>query len=190
MGRRPAEVAAALRGASRQVTADMAAAVAAGAHGIIIADDIAYRQSTYMAPQWLGRHLLPLWQDQVAAARDSGVPVLFHSDGNLNRVLPYIVAAGFDGLCGLEPAAGMDVREIRRGCARQLCLMGTLDPGLLCGQPGGPDADGGYDRLTRALADEMAAGRQAGGVIFGTCSGLYAGMSPRRVQCMVDAFEK
>lgn len=80
----PDEVCIELRQISDQLIATMAQGVTAGAHGIIIADDIAYRQSTYMSHGFVEQNLLPIWQTQVTTARDLRVPVFFHSDGNLN----------------------------------------------------------------------------------------------------------
>ena len=137
-------------------TAAMAEGVAAGAHGIIIADDIAYQQSTYISPTFVEQHLLPVWREQTTFVRDMGVPVFFHSDGNLNTVLPYIAAAGFDGLQCVEPSAGMDLAEIKRTYGGDLCLMGNVDPALLS-EPDGPDgAENSHDRLRRAVIDVMA----------------------------------
>ncbi len=183
----PDEVCQELRHRSTRVTEVMAQGVAAGAHGIILADDIAYRQSTYMSPDFVEQHLLPIWQTQVAAARDLGVPVFFHSDGNLNGVLATIVAAGFDGLQCLEPTAGMDLSEIKARYGKALCLMGNIDPALLS-EPGSqlvPEPR--CERLRRAVLDLTASAADGdGGLIFGTCSGLHAGMSPERVQYMYN----
>jgi uroporphyrinogen decarboxylase len=179
----PDAVAAALGRLSDGVSAAMAEGVAAGAHGIILADDIAYQQSTYISPTFVERHLLPVWRRQTAFARELGVPVFFHSDGNLNPVLPHIAAAGFDGLQCMEPSAGMDLAEIQKIYGKDLCLMGNIDPALLSepDDPGGGDNPNGP--LRRAVEGVMAAAA-GGGLIFGTCSGLYEGMSPARVDAM------
>lgn len=179
----PDEVAGEFERISGRVTAVMAEGVAAGAHGIIIADDIAYQQSTYVSPRFIERHLLPVWRKQTAFARDLGVPVFFHSDGNLNTVLPLIAAAGFDGLQCMEPSAGMHLAGIKRTYGGDLCLMGNIDPALLSEPDDSDDAENFHDRLGRAVTDVMAEACN-GGLIFGTCSGLYAGMSPALVDYM------
>lgn len=166
------------------VMTTMAQGVGAGAHGIIIADDIAYQQGTYMAPGFVEQFLLPIWQMQVKIAKELGVPVFFHSDGNLNAVLPHIVSAGFDGLQCIEPAAGMNISKIRQQYGKDLCLMGNVDPALLSDQSGHGDAELGYDELRRAVTDLMAPAVEKGGFIFGSCSGLHAGMWPERVNYM------
>jgi uroporphyrinogen decarboxylase len=173
-----------LRQISDQVINAMAQGVAAGAHGIIIADDIAYQQNTYVSPGFVEQHLLSIWQAQVMFAGDLGVPVFFHSDGNLSAIMPYIVAAGFDGLQCLEPAAGMDIKEIKNRYGQDLCLMGNIDPSLLTGEGSPNNIEKQCERLRLAVTDLFAATEGAGGFIFGTCSGLHEGMVPELVQYM------
>lgn len=182
----PDAVAGELENASRQVTACMAQGIGYGAHGIIVADDIAYQAGPYMSPEFGRRYLLPVWRRQTRAARALNVPVFFHSDGNINRFVPLVVEAGFDGLQCIEPAAGMDIFSIERTYGSRLCLMGNIDPSLLCG-PDNPKA-GDHDsrRLDRAVADLIAGFDDRGGLILGTASGLHAGMSPDRVRRMAE----
>jgi uroporphyrinogen decarboxylase len=128
--------------------------------------------------------MLPAWKAQVTSAHDLGVPVFFHSDGNLNAVLPLIVEAGFDGLQCLEPGAGMDIRAIKAQYGEALCLMGNVDPASLnpsFDETGSTDTT---DVLERAVGHIMASADGRGGLIFGTCSGLHSGMQPDRVSRM------
>lgn len=184
IARSPDDVCNELRQRSDQVIGRMKQGIDAGAHGIIIADDIAYHRGTYMSPDFVGRHLLPIWQDQVNAAATLGVPVFFHSDGNLKAVLPSIIAAGFDGLQCLDPSAGMDLPSIKRTHGKDLCLMGNVDPSLLCRSDGPGDTGSRDDPLARAVHDLIASADAEGGLIFGTSSGLHAGLSPERVDFM------
>lgn len=146
-------------------------------HGIIIADDIAYQRQTYVRPSFIENYLGPCWHRQVEAARAVQRPVFFHSDGDINAVLPTIVQTGFDGLQGIEPAAGMEIAVVKQKYGRQLCLMGNLDPDLLT-------PAGHADQLNRAVKELIAVAAPGGGFIFGTCSGLYAGLAPEKVRHM------
>lgn len=186
IARSPECVGESLRHQSDQVIANISRGIDAGTHGIIIADDIAFHRSTYMSPEFVERYLLPLWQRQIATARESGVPVFFHSDGCLNAVLPHIVEAGFDGLQCLEPAAGMDLCAIKKTYGKDLCLMGNIDPALLSKPIDQIDSGKNYDRLRHAVENLLACAGADGGFIFGTCSGLHSGMSPELVQFMYD----
>ncbi|MCP3954878.1 MAG: hypothetical protein GY697_22055, partial [Desulfobacterales bacterium] len=60
MAASPNEVGKGLQKLSSEVIAAMEQGVTAGAHGIIIADDIAYHRSTYMSPDFVKQHLLPI----------------------------------------------------------------------------------------------------------------------------------
>ena len=184
IARSPGDVGQDLLEIADQVMTTMAQGVGAGAHGIILADDIAYQQGTYMAPGFVEKFLLPIWQMYVKTSKSLGVPVFFHSDGDLNAVLPHIVSAGFDGLQCIEPAAGMSMSKIRQRYGKDLCLMGNVDPALLSDQSGHGNAELGYDELRRAVTDLMAPAAGRGGFIFGSCSGLHTGMWPERVNYM------
>lgn len=183
IGKSPREAGAALIRASGRSIAAMARGAAAGAHGIIIADDIAYRKNTFVSPDFVEHYLLPVWRTQVKSAHDLGVPVFLHSDGNLNPVLPFIVDAGFDGVQCLEAAAGMEIRQIKKKYGDVLCLMGSIDPSLLARPSRTQGSEAQRGRLRRAVTEAVTHARD-GGFILGTCSGLHDGMSPKLVGYM------
>jgi uroporphyrinogen decarboxylase len=141
------------------------AAVNAGAYGIIIADDVAYNKGTYLSPAHLRELYFSPLREQLEKFK-SGVHVFFHSDGNINRVLPDLVNAGFSGLQGLEPGAGMDLAEVKAAYGTDLCLMGNMDLSLL-------DPAVSEEELRGAVYQTMRAGKEGGRYIFGTCGGLH-----------------
>jgi len=182
----PEQVGREMQRLSRLLVALIKESVQQGAHGIIIADDIAYKKSTYVSPVFIRKFLLPCWREQVDAAKEMKTPVFFHSDGNINAVLSDIVEAGFDGLQSLEPSAGMEIKEIKEKYGQDLCLMGNIDPRLLS-RDGGSDAlpgSAGFHELARAVQELIVVAAPSSGFIFGTCSGLHAGLSPQKVNFM------
>jgi len=166
---------------SGHVLSTMDQGIEAGVHGIILADDIAYNQGTLTSPGFIEQYLFPLWKTHVLQAGDRDIPLFFHSDGNLSRVLPLILAAGFDGLQGIESAAGMDIRALKARYGRSLCLMGGLEPSLLSPTGIPSDDDGAPTTLRREISDLIGSAAGDGGFILGTSSGLHAGMMPERV---------
>ncbi|HUW65586.1 MAG TPA: uroporphyrinogen decarboxylase family protein [Spirochaetia bacterium] len=154
----------------------------AGAHGVILADDIAYNRGTFIRPALLRRTFLPLWRDQVQAL--DGVPVFFHSDGNLSDLLPDLASARFHGLHSLEPTAGMDMARIKQEYGPKLCLWGNVDLGWLAGQEDEDEIEDGVQDLLQAAA-------AGGGYIFGTSSGcLGDDLPPDRVLGLYKAAGK
>ena len=181
LAQRPDDVAREMERSSQEVTVLIEQGLNYGAHGIIIADDIAYQRSTYISPVFGQRYLLPLWHRQVVAVKAQDIPVFFHSDGNLNGFLPLIVEAGFDGLQCIEAAAGMDIVNIRRTYGTRLCLMGNIDPTLLYDPVSHNHQDDKRPGLEGAVTNLISGFGDSGGLILGTSSGLHAGMSPERV---------
>lgn len=180
----PAALAADLQAAAVEAAAGIERGLHCGAHGIIVADDIAYQKNTYMAPDFGRRYLVPLWRRLAALAAAARGPVFFHSDGNINRFLPLIVEAGFDGLQCIESAAGMDIAAIARQYGQRLTLMGNIDPVLLLDPAGVPGLRVGRGDLDRAVATLIETFAETGGLFLGTSSGLHGGMSPERVYRM------
>lgn len=146
-----------------------------GANGFVIADDVAYQRGLLLSPDRLKAQFLPSLARQAETCHAAGLPVFYHSDGNINAILGDIVGCGFDGLQGIETAAGMDLAAVKAEFGRQLCFWGNLDPNC----------------LTAALSDEdleanvgavLSSGTRDGGLIFGTSSGLFKGMRPQSIE--------
>ena len=180
---RPEKLGQAMLNRSRQVTELIRQGAAKGVHGILIADDIAYNRGTYMAPAFIQEWLLPCWLEQTSTARTANLPVFFHSDGNINAILPLLVEAGFNGLQCMEPASGMDIKQIKQEYGSHFCLMGNIDPALLS-EDGADTLQ--YHELACAVHELVSVAAPGGGFIFGTCSGLHMGLSPTKVSYMFE----
>ncbi len=149
----------------------------AGAHGIMIGDDIAYQKGTYISPVSLREHYFPFLTEFVNRAKDELAVVFFHSDGNLDAVMDDLLETGIDGLQSLEPAAGMDIENIKQVYGQNVCLMGNMDLSYL--QSGTADND-----VREMVSRIMKAGKPGGRFIFGTCSGLHKHLSVEKVDLM------
>ncbi|MBS4025311.1 MAG: hypothetical protein KGZ96_06505 [Clostridia bacterium] len=155
-------------------------AVEAGADGIIIGDDIAYNQGTYFSPIVMRQILFPHLKKMVTRIKETGAPVFFHADGNLNQVLPDLVGLGIDGIHSLQPSAGMDIREIKRTYGDRLCLMGNMDLDWLipCGS---------QEKIEETVRETMAVAKEGSRYIFGTCGALSKGLPLAGVKTLYQA---
>jgi hypothetical protein len=93
---------------------------------VFLADDIAFQSGPLLNPRWFERAYFARIARIFAAFHRRGTKVLFHSDGNLYRILDGLVEAGIDALNPLEIQAGMDVGDIHRRYP-QLLLVGGID---------------------------------------------------------------
>jgi len=146
-----------------------------GADGIVIGDDIAYRQGLFLPPDLMKELLLPSLARQAEACHCTGLPVFFHSDGDLGAILKDLAGSGIDGLQGIESAAGMDLASVKADYGHQLCLWGNLDPSCLV-------EDLSAEAIDARVGAVLASGARGGGLIFGTSSGLFPGMRPRSIE--------
>ena len=167
--RRSADVAQLLRHVEALNRRLIRRAIDLGADGIVIADDIAYQRGLLLPPDRMKELFLPSLARQTEACHSIGFPVFFHSDGNLDAILEDIAGSGFDGLQGIEAAAGMDLAAIKARFGHRLCLWGNLDPTSLVEELSA-------EAIDARVGAVLASGARDGGLIFGTSSGLFQGM--------------
>ena len=156
---------------------------ASGINGILLADDIAYNQGVIARPALLRRLIFPSLTAQVESAHRLGLPVFFHSDGNLTMLLDDVVTAGFDGLQCIEALAGMDIGEVKRQYGDSLCLWGNLDPVELIEPRTVSQLEQTVTRIVKAAGGNS-------GLIFGTCSGLFENMRIDSVKAVYEIVKR
>lgn len=100
--------------------------------------DIAFKGNLLFPPDFLRESFIPGLTAFCESVHRKGRAVLFHSDGDLMRILDDLVEAGIDMLHPMEPLAGMDPRETHRRYP-DLLLLGSIDVSQLL--PYGTEAE-------------------------------------------------
>ena len=157
--------------------------LAHGAHGVIIADDLAYDKDLFLSPKLLREMYFPSLKSVVKKIKSENHPVFFHSDGNYKKILQDLVDTGFDGIQCLEQVSGMDIFELKKFFGRQLCLMGGIDLGYL-------SRTCSVEKIAEHVQYVMKTGKPGGGYFFGTNGGLYGGLSADAVHKMYEIAKK
>ena len=89
--------------------------------------DIAYKNDLLVAPHFLRESG---WFRRISELADSyhsvGVKVIFHSDGDLRKILPELVRTGIDGLNPIETSAGLTLKNVREIVGNRLLLVGGI----------------------------------------------------------------
>jgi len=145
-------------------------AVRLGAEVVVLGDDAGQRGGPMISPRMWREHVLP-YHRRIVGALD--VPVIWHSDGNIASLLPMAVEAGFAGIHGLDPLAGMDLGQVKRAFGEDLVLVGNVDVRVLCAA----DLQAVRDEVDRCIAQ----GAPGGGYMLATCNSIFEGMNPRAV---------
>jgi uroporphyrinogen decarboxylase len=153
-------------------------AVELGAEVIIMGDDSAHRGGAMISPSMWQELVLPYHQRVV---RELSVPVIWHTDGRIDKLLPFAVEAGFAGMHGLETLSGNKLDEIKRDYGDKLILMGNVDINLFF-EP----------NIELVRADVKRSYEQGGkeGFMLSSCNSIYPGMNPEAVReffrCQVE----
>jgi uroporphyrinogen decarboxylase len=144
-----------------------------GAEVLILGDDAGRQGGPMISPQMWREYILPCHR-QIVEALDA--PVIWHSDGDVEALLPMAIEAGFAGVHGLDPIAAMDLARIRRQYSGQLTLIGNVDVRVLFGSDLGA-VRCEVDRCMR----QGSRGTEGGGYMIASCNSISAGMNPAAV---------
>jgi len=145
-------------------------AVSLGAQVLVLGDDAGQRDGPMISPR-MWREFILDHHRRIVDALD--VPVIWHSDGDVEALLPMAIEAGFVGFHGLDPLAGMDLVRIKREYGRDLVLVGNVDVRVLFGSD---------LRAVRAEVDRcIEEGAPGGGYMIASCNSIFEGMNPSAV---------
>jgi len=142
-------------------------AVSLGAEVLVLGDDAGHRGGPMISPRMWREFVLPYHRQIV---EELGVPVMWHSDGNVESLLPLAVEAGFAGFHGLEPAAGVDLAKAKREFGQDLVLIGNVDVSVLCRS----DLEAVRAEVDRCIEQ----GAPGGGYMIASCNSIFEGMNP------------
>ncbi len=88
-------------------------------------DDLAYKKSLLMSPAIYRKFHFPWLRKAVDICHKHDAPFIYHTDGNVTKVLDDLVDVGIDALNPIDPT-GLDIREVRRHLGTKVCLLGNI----------------------------------------------------------------
>lgn len=120
--------------------------------------DMAYKVSTMCSPAQYKELIWPFHKQQADWAKANGMKLIYHTDGNINDVMPLYIAAGFDAMQPLEVKANMDVRNLFPKYGDKLSFFGNIDVMVMI--------EGNLDKLEAEISSKFAAGKAKHGYIY------------------------
>ena len=99
--------------------------------GVWYCDDLGYKESTFMSLGMYRDIILPAHSQLVDYAHGQDLPVVMHSCGFVEPLLPDMVDIGIDCLQAIEVKAGMDLLRIYEKYGSRIALMGGIDVRVL-----------------------------------------------------------
>ena len=145
-------------------------AVSLGAEVLVLGDDAGHSRGPSISPRMWREFILP-YHRRIVAALDA--PVIWHSDGNVESLLPMAIDAGFVGFHGVDPVAGMDLGTVKQVYGQDLVLIGNMDVRVLCGSD--------LAAVRREVDRCIEQGAPGGGYMIASCNSIFEGMNPASV---------
>lgn len=99
--------------------------------GIWYYEDMGYKQHPFMSPRLYQELIQPAHTQTFAWAHSHQLPVIVHSCGYVEPLLPGLLEAGVDCLQVIEVKAGMDLVRLYQNYGERLSFMGGIDVRVL-----------------------------------------------------------
>jgi uroporphyrinogen decarboxylase len=157
--------------------------VAAGVAGIIVSDDYGFKTGPFFSPKMFKEYVLPFLTELVQTFAGLGVPVLLHSDGNINSLLDEIVATGISGLHPVEREAGMDLADLKKRYGKEICLFGNVSSTTTLSR--GTEQD-----VEREVKECLEIAAPGGGYVLGSDHSLHEGIPVSNILKMIETAKR
>jgi uroporphyrinogen decarboxylase len=99
--------------------------------GIWYYEDMGFKQRPFMSPRMYKQLIQPAHKHTIQFAKSHKLPVIMHSCGYVEPLLPGMIEAGIDCLQVIEVKAGMDLLKLYRDWGDCLSFMGGIDVRVL-----------------------------------------------------------
>ena len=121
-------------------------------------EDMGFSNGPFFSPAFYREVIFPSHKRYCDYVHRKGMKVMLHSCGDIRKLLPMIVEAGFDVLNPMETKAGMDIYQIKKDYGDRLTLWGGIDVRTICG--------GDLGKLHDEIKEKVTFAKQGGGYIF------------------------
>jgi uroporphyrinogen decarboxylase len=117
--------------------------------GIWFYEDMGFKNRPFMSPEMYHEIIQPAHSKTIDFVHAQGLPVIMHSCGFVEPLLPHVVEAGIDCLQVIEVKAGMDLLRIKKNFGDRIALCGGMDARNLVAN----DLDAIREELTLKIPD-------------------------------------
>jgi len=93
---------------------------------VFMSDDLAHTSGLLVSPHVYRKYVFPWYKKIGETLADAGLPLIFHSDGNIIPVLDDLAECGVRAIHPIEPQA-MDIVEVKQRFGDRFCIFGNID---------------------------------------------------------------
>ncbi len=155
------------------------AVMQSGVEVVIGGDDLGHKTGPMMRPELIERLLGESYRRVAELVHKSNKKLIWHSCGNIYKLLEMFIDWGFDGIITMEPTAGMELGKVRDMVGHRLVLVGNLDVSYLL-------VKGTREEIEDAVKQAIRAAAAGGGYILSACHS-HPYVDGERLGWMVEA---
>jgi uroporphyrinogen decarboxylase len=156
--------------------------IESGADIIMIGDDYGWQNSLIMSPNLWRKFILPRLKRVVQEFKKYNIPVILHSDGNINAILDDLAKIGLDGLNPIQYRCGVLPKVIKEKYP-YLTQIGTIDIQYTL-------PFGSKEEIENEVKDIISVAAHGGGLIMGPQHAIQPDVPIENIKVMVKAIRK
>jgi len=158
-------------------------ALDAGLTFLFLADDVCYKQGVFLEPGLFKDLWLPRMKKLIKPAKEAGVPVMFHSCGNVTNIFDdVIMELGVDCINPIEPYSN-NIFELKKKYGDKITFSGNIDIA-------GPLAFGTPEEVDAEVKEHLEKLMVGGRYILSTNHSIMNDIPMRNYDAMLDALYK
>lgn len=157
--------------------------VECGIDAFLYGDDIAYKHGPIVSPMMYRNMIMPFHSRVAYEVKKMGIPIFFHSDGNLYTVIDDLISAGFMGLHAIEPSAGMDIGVVKEKWGDKLVVIGNVECGWTLSKAT-------VEEVVKETKEVISKASPGGGHIISSSNVIHDGVKLENYYAMLKTIEK
>lgn len=150
-----------------------------GVDGLLIADDYGSTEASMISPELFRKHIVPQISRMVGSFKSKNIPIIMHSDGNLNSLIGDIVSTGVHAYHPIQRKAHMDLAHVKQNYGKELCLIGNVDNASTL-------VTGSVDDVKAETIECLRVGAHGGGYILASDHSLHDDIPNENIFVMVE----
>lgn len=119
--------------------------------------DLTYKNGMLFSPVFFRTRVAPYQKRIFDLAKAEGMKVIYHSDGNVAKLIPLLIEVGVDCMQPLEARAGNDVRDYLKTYGDKLSYIGNINADALAS---------GRDRIYEEIGNKVSEAKKSRRYIF------------------------
>jgi LacI family transcriptional regulator len=148
---------------------------------VMVQDDIAHHLGLMIPEDLFAQVFCPRMERLIAPAREHGIPLLMHTAGKIDQVLPILSELRFSGIHPVEPEYN-DIFELARQWGGRMALVGNVPTALL--------VRGNPKRIRKRVREYCVLLAPGGGFVLSSSAGISKDVSPKNFMAMVRAVHR